>query len=97
MPITYSTLDQTDARRMIAAAELAAERTGVPYCIAVLDAGGHLLAFTRQDGALIGCIGLAIGKARAARYSTTRPPSLASSLNPALNCMGSNTAMPAPC
>lgn len=67
MPSTYSTLDQSDAGRMIAAAELAAERTGVPYCIAVVDAGGHLLAFTRQDGALIGCIELAIGKARTAR------------------------------
>src|SRR5262249_41149072 len=40
---------------------------GIPYNIAVVDAGGHLLAFSRQDGALIGSIDLAIDKAVTAR------------------------------
>jgi len=39
----------------------------VPYNIAVVDAGGHLVAFLRQDGALIGSIDLAISKAVTAR------------------------------
>ncbi|WP_248309370.1 heme-binding protein [Bosea sp. AK1] len=52
---------------MIRAAIRAADALDVPYCIAVVDAGGHLLSFTRQDGALIGCVDLAIGKARTAR------------------------------
>jgi len=33
----------------------------------VVDAGGALIAFTRQDGALVGSIELAIGKAKTAR------------------------------
>ena len=40
---------------------------GIPYNIAVVDAGGALVAFTRQDGALVGSIDLAIGKAKTAR------------------------------
>jgi uncharacterized protein GlcG (DUF336 family) len=31
--------------------------------MAIVDAGGHLVAFVRQDGALIGSIDLAIDKA----------------------------------
>nr|WP_188855090.1 heme-binding protein [Aureimonas glaciei] len=67
MPRACLTLDYSDAQRMISAAETAAVALGVPYCIAVVDAGGHLLAFARQDGALIGCIDLANNKARTAR------------------------------
>ena len=36
---------------------------GVPQCIAVVDEGGHLLAFSRMDGARIGSIQIAITKA----------------------------------
>jgi uncharacterized protein GlcG (DUF336 family) len=42
-------------------------QAGIAYNIAVVDAGGHLLAFVRQDGALIGSIDLAIDKAVKAR------------------------------
>jgi uncharacterized protein GlcG (DUF336 family) len=52
---------------MLRAGEDAAAAIGVPYNIAVVDAGGHLVAFARQDGALIGSIDLAIGKAVTAR------------------------------
>ena len=67
MPRACFTLTYSDAQHMIGAALTAAEAFGVPYCIAVVDAGGHLLAFARQDGALIGCADLAIKKARTAR------------------------------
>lgn len=67
MSRTIVTLDHADATRMIRAAEAAAATIALPYCIAIVDAGGHLLAFTRQDGALVGCIDLAINKARTAR------------------------------
>lgn len=67
MPRTYLTLTDADAQEMIRIARAAADATGVPYCIAVVDAGGDLLAFARQDGALIGSIDLAINKARTAR------------------------------
>ena len=45
------------------AAEKEAARMGVPQCIAVVDEGGHLLAFSRMDGARIGSIEIAITKA----------------------------------
>src|SRR5579885_493972 len=45
------------------AAEKEAARMGVPQCIAVVDEGGHLLAFSRMDGARIGSIPIAITKA----------------------------------
>ena len=45
------------------AAEKEAARMGVPQCIAVVDEGGHLLAFSRMDGARIGSIQIAITKA----------------------------------
>ena len=48
---------------MLAAGEAQADQIGIPYNIALVDVGGHLLAFSRQDGALIGSIDLAIQKA----------------------------------
>lgn len=67
MPQSYTSLTLDDAKRMLQAAETAAKRIGIAYNIAVVDAGGHLVAFVRQDGALIGSIDLAICKARTAR------------------------------
>lgn len=63
MPRSHTTLTLADAKRMLEAGEAKAARVGVPYNIAVVDAGGALVAFTRQDGALLGSIELAIGKA----------------------------------
>lgn len=57
------TLGLSDAKRMLAAAESKAESLGVAYNVAVVDAGGHLIAFVRQDRGLIGSIDLAIKKA----------------------------------
>lgn len=67
MPRPRTTLTLEDARRMLQAGEAKATSIGLPYNIAVVDAGGHLIAFSRQDGALIGSIDLAIGKAVTAR------------------------------
>src|SRR5262245_57073109 len=67
MPRTYVSLTLDDAKRMLSAAEAKAASFGIPYCVAVVDAGGHLVAFMRQDGALIGSIDLAIDKAATAR------------------------------
>lgn len=67
MPRTLDTLTLADAKRMLEAGEAKAANLGVPYNIAVVDAGGALIAFTRQDGALVGSIDLAISKAKTAR------------------------------
>src|ERR1700761_9017381 len=67
MPRQIQTLTLTDAKKILSAAEAKAESLGIAYNIAVVDAGGHLLAFSRQDGALVGSIDLAIHKAPTAR------------------------------
>ena len=52
------------ASSVIAAAEARATVLGVPVVIAVLDAGVHLKAFTRMDGAPLGSVDVALKKAR---------------------------------
>ncbi|MGO2520507.1 MAG: GlcG/HbpS family heme-binding protein [Microbacterium sp.] len=52
-----------DARGVIAAAEKRADEIGQPMNIAVVDAGGNLVAHVRQDGAWIGSVNISINKA----------------------------------
>ena len=56
-----------DARRVIAAGEEAASKIGQPMNIAVVDAGGNLIAHERMDGAWVGSIDISINKAFTAR------------------------------
>ncbi|MER5334151.1 heme-binding protein [Micromonospora sp. NPDC002717] len=46
-------LTTADADTLITAARAAAEAAGVPVSVTVLDAGGHLLAFHRDDRAVL--------------------------------------------
>jgi uncharacterized protein GlcG (DUF336 family) len=62
-----SSLDLADARRVIAAGERRALEIHVPYNIAVVDAGGGLVAHARMDGAWLGSVDIAINKAWTAR------------------------------
>lgn len=62
-----SSLDLADARRLIAAGERKATEIGIPYNIAVADAGGGLVAHVRMDGAWLGSVDIAINKAWTAR------------------------------
>src|SRR3954452_5437099 len=56
-----------DARRVISAAERKAEEIGQPMNIAVVDAGGNLVAHVRMDRAWIGSVDISINKAWTAR------------------------------
>lgn len=56
-----------DARRIIAAGEKKAEEIGQPMNIAVVDAGGNLVAHVRMDNAWIGSVDISINKAWTAR------------------------------
>ena len=67
MPTTIRTLTLADARRIIAAGEAKAEALETPYNLAVVDAGGNLVAHVRMDGAWLGSIDIAIHKAWTAR------------------------------
>src|SRR5687767_11741121 len=55
------------ARRVITAAEKKAAEIGQPMNIAVVDAGGNLLAHVRMDGAWIGSVDISIKKAWTSR------------------------------
>src|SRR5271168_3786374 len=67
MPRPISSLCLADARRLIAAGERKAAEIRIPYNIAVVDAGGSLVAHARMDGAWLGSIDIAINKAWTAR------------------------------
>jgi uncharacterized protein GlcG (DUF336 family) len=67
MPRQIPSLTLTDARAMIAAGEKKAHALGVPYNLAVVDAGGGLIAHVRMDGAWLGSVDIAINKAWTAR------------------------------
>ena len=56
-----------EARKIIAAAEKKATDIGQPMNIAVVDAGGNLVAHVRMDGAWLGSIDISIKKAFTSR------------------------------
>jgi uncharacterized protein GlcG (DUF336 family) len=58
------TLNLDAARVMIAATRAKGQELGLkPLSVVVLDAGGHVLAFEREDGSAPGRFGIAEGKA----------------------------------
>ena len=61
------TLELEDARRIIAAATQKAVSIGQPMNIAVVCAGGHLLAFERMPHAWTGSVDIAMKKAWTSR------------------------------
>ncbi|WP_095205248.1 GlcG/HbpS family heme-binding protein [Mesorhizobium carmichaelinearum] len=59
-----SALNLAAANMIIASAQSAAQERGLkPLSVAVLDAGGHLIAFQKQDGASMLRFEIATGKA----------------------------------
>ena len=65
MTHTFATasITQDAARALIAAANAASRDIGIKVTIAVTDAGGHLAALTRDDGAPFLSVDVAIDKA----------------------------------
>jgi glc operon protein GlcG len=74
------------ARAVLWAAERRAEEISVPMNIAVVDDGGHLIAFARMDGAKLSSIAVALVKAQAAaaRRAATGPAMAGDQVNVAL-------------
>ncbi len=68
-PLTQLPQDITmeEAQKVLNAALVKAVDQGVPMNIAVVDAGGNLKAFLRQDGAFLGSIDVSTKKAITAR------------------------------
>jgi uncharacterized protein GlcG (DUF336 family) len=74
------TVDLASALKMIAAAHVEAARRSILVSAAVVDAGGHLVAFGRMDGAEIAGPVLAVDKAYTAvanRVATSELATLA--------------------
>jgi glc operon protein GlcG len=89
------------AQAVLAAALARATEIGVPMDIAVVDDGGHLLAFARQDGAKLSSIRIAMMKAESAaiRRQPTAPyppqgePQLLTTLALAVGSRGHQTPL----
>jgi glc operon protein GlcG len=69
---TKPSLTSADVKKMLAACEAEAAKNKWGVAIAILDEGGHLLGFTRMDGAGPISAEVAIGKARTSAL-TKRP------------------------
>ncbi|GJG86944.1 PduO protein [Gemmatimonadetes bacterium T265] len=77
-----------DARRVIAAAEQKAEDIGQPMNIAVVDAGGALVAHVRMDDAWMGSVDISIKKAWTARAFDIETKALAKLAQPGEDFFG---------
>ena len=70
------------AKEMLEAGEREAERQGVPMVIAIVDSGGHLLAFSRMDNALLASISIAMDKAFTAVFGKLPTTFPSADINP---------------
>jgi glc operon protein GlcG len=66
MPGTTKYITLEDAKKALAAGEAEAKKNNWNVAIAILDAGGHLIAFQKMDDTQIGSVNIALGKARTA-------------------------------
>ena len=64
--IDTKVLSYEGAQQVLNAALAKARDMGVPQCISVVDAGGHLLAFARMDGAFAMSMPTSLMKAKTA-------------------------------
>ena len=63
---SFLKLTNDGALKILHAAMDKAEAMGVPQCISVVDSGGHLIAFSRMDGAFVQSIDSSLKKAMTA-------------------------------
>jgi len=89
---TISTVSSADARTVVEAALAEAEEIGVPMNVAVVDAGGNLLHFQRQDGAWLGGTAIAVDKAFTARAFDMETGQLAQFTQPGQPAYGLGTS-----
>lgn len=88
----YETVSLADAQRVIAAGIEKAQEIGQPQNIAVVDAGGNLVAHARMDGAWIGSVDIAINKAYTARAFDLPTTDLADNAQPGEQFFGIQTS-----
>jgi len=86
------TINLEAAIEIINAAKIKAQEIGVPMNIAVVDEGGNLVAFERMDGAWLGSIDIAQGKAYTARAFNMSTKELSEYAQPGGPLFGINTS-----
>lgn len=89
---TMTALTLADARTIIAAAEAKAEEIGQPMNIAVVDAGGNLVAHVRMDGSWIGSVDISIKKAWTSRAFDITTKDLGENSQPGQDFYGINAS-----
>lgn len=90
--LTLTVVDLDLAQRMCAAARATAARLGALVSVAVVDAGGHLVAFERMDGAEIAGPTLARDKAFTAVAHRAATDTLAPLVAPGGDLVGMHSA-----
>jgi uncharacterized protein GlcG (DUF336 family) len=90
MSNTFVTLNLADAKKIIQAAESHAIKIQQPMNIAIVDAGGHLVAHVRMDKAWIGSIDISISKAFTSRAFDISTKELADNSQPGQQFYGIN-------
>jgi uncharacterized protein GlcG (DUF336 family) len=88
----HPSLDQ--ALELLAAARIEAERRLLALAICVVDGGGHVIASARMDGAALGAMQLAQGKAYTAVLWGTRSGYFMQSTQPGGDDWGFNVTDP---
>ena len=90
--LQIQSISLADARRIITAGEEKAAQIGSPSNIAVVDAGGNLVAHIRMDGAWVGSIDISINKAFTARAFDIETKALAALAQPEGQFYGIHTS-----
>ncbi len=81
-------LTLSEARAVVDAALKKSAAQGVPMNIAVVDAGGNLKVFVREDGAFLGSIDISQKKARTARAFNMSSAQLGAAAQPGQELYG---------
>ena len=81
-------LTLAEAQTVLNAALAHSVKQGIPMNIAVVDAGGNLKAFAREDGAFIGSIDISQKKAVTARYFNMSTADLGAAAQPGKELFG---------
>jgi len=94
--VSVTTISLAAAQRMIDAGIAAAPSTGIAYNLAVVDAGAHLVASARMDGAALAAVETSQVKARTAVLFGQPTADLADAVQPGapLFAAGSATREP---
>lgn len=90
---TITTLDITDARKLIEGACNHADKIGVPMCIAVTDNAGNLIAFERMEGGKVTSTTIAIDKAYTAAAARKATHEYGEASQPGKPAYGINSAI----